>query len=400
VPNFAYRAVDARGVRSRGHLSAPTELAVLRDLESRGLVPVDVRETAGVRGREAGGFALGRRTAVLEFTRAVAALLPAGMPLSRALTVAIATTPPVIRPSLERVRERVERGDELARALGEEPTTFSPLYVGVIRAGEKGGALSAAFERLAAHLEREDQLRSKLVSMSIYPVLLALVGLASVLVLVLFVMPRFAELLTGSGAPLPATTAAVLGATTAVRENWRLLIAGAVGLVGVFLWMRGSAAGRRIAAGMLVQAPLVGGPRRQVLAARFARMTGELLTGGAPLLSALKDTEECLDDPLARAVTNRIRTRVREGGSLNGAIAEHALFPMELVHLVALGEEAGRLADFLLKAAELLERRTERTLERLVALIEPAVIVAFGGIIAVVALSLLQAIYGVNAGGL
>jgi general secretion pathway protein F len=399
VPTFAYRAVDARGQRSRGILTAATEQAVVRDLEARGLLPVEVRESRVARDA-ATGFGFGRRRAVMEFTGALAALLPAGMPLARALSVASATAPAPVRPHLDRVRERVERGEELARALSGEPALFSPLYVGVVRAGEKGGALASSFERLAAHLEREDQLRSKLVSLSIYPMMLALVGLASVLVLVLFVMPRFADLLTGSGAPLPATTAAVLGASTAVRENWRLLVVGVAALILALAWMRGSATGRRVAAGLLASAPLVGGPRRSILAARFSRMTGELLTGGAPLLSALRDTEECLDDPLARKVAHRIRTRVREGSPLNHAIAEHALFPPELVHLVALGEEAGRLSEFLLKAAEMLERRTERTLERLVALVEPAVIVAFGGIIAVVALSLLQAIYGVNAGAL
>jgi general secretion pathway protein F len=127
-------------------------------------------------------------------------------------------------------------------------------------------------------------------------------------------------------------------------------------------------------------------------------MTGELLAGGAPLLSALRVTQECVDDPLARDVTGAIWTRVREGGQLNHAIAQHDLFPTELVQLVALGEEAGRLSEFLLKAADFLERRTERTLERLVALLEPAMIVTLGAIIALVALSLLQAIYGVNAG--
>jgi type II secretory pathway component PulF len=330
----------------------------------------------------------------------MAALLPAGMPLSRALAVSAATAPTSVRQHLERVRERVERGDELARALAEEPMLFSALYVGVVRAGEKGGALGTAFLRLAAHLEREDDLRSKLVSMSIYPVMLCLVGLASVMVLVLFVMPRFAELLTNTGAPLPRMTALVLGVTSSVRTNWRILAGAGVGLVMLLVWMRGSKAGRLVGAHLLARAPLVGGPRRQVLAARFARMAGELLNGGAPLLSALKDTEDCLDDPLARDVTSRIRTRVREGSALNHAISEHALFPPELVQLVALGEEAGRLADFLLKAAELLERRTERTLERLVALIEPAMIVTFGALIALVALSLLQAIYGVNAGAL
>jgi general secretion pathway protein F len=145
---------------------------------------------------------------------------------------------------------------------------------------------------------------------------------------------------------------------------------------------------------------VVGGPRRQILAAQFARMTGELVAGGAPLLAALRVTQECLDDPLAREVTGEIWTRVRAGSPLNQAISQHRLFPAELVQLVALGEEAGQLAEFLLKAADFLERRTERTLERMVALVEPAMIIAFGGIIALVALSLLQAIYGVNASAL
>jgi general secretion pathway protein F len=127
-------------------------------------------------------------------------------------------------------------------------------------------------------------------------------------------------------------------------------------------------------------------------------MVGELLAGGAPLLSALQDAHDCITDPVARDETERIRTRVREGNSLHGAIAERSVFPPVLPQLVAIGEDSGSLAPFLVKAAELLEKRTERTLERLVAIAEPAMIVAFGGIVALVALALLQAIYGVNAG--
>jgi general secretion pathway protein F len=127
-------------------------------------------------------------------------------------------------------------------------------------------------------------------------------------------------------------------------------------------------------------------------------MVGELLAGGAPLLLALEDARDCMTDSVAQAETDRIRKSVREGSSLHAAIAEGGLFPAVLTQLVALGEEAGALANFLLKAAELLENKTERSLERLVALVEPAMIVGFGGIVAVVALALLQAIYGVNAG--
>jgi type II secretory pathway component PulF len=398
VPSFAYRAVDAAGRRTRGRVVASTPAAVARELETRGLLALDVEESATASSSQGLGF--GRRRAVLEFTRSVAALLPAGMPLARALKAAIATTPESARPVLELVRTRVERGDELHAALAEHPRLFSPLYIGVVRAGEKSGALDDAFARLSAYLERDDELRSKLVSMSIYPVMLALVGLASVAVLVLFVLPRFAELLLGAGAALPRSTELILTMASTARESWRLLLLIPAGALLGLTWLRTTDAGRRAGAGLLTGLPVVGAWRRQALAASFARMVGELVAGGAPLLVALGDARDCMADPVARDETDRIRTRVREGGSLNAAISERGLFPPVLAQLVALGEEAGRLSDFLLKAAELLERRTERSVERLVALAEPAMIVLFGGLVALVALALLQAIYGVNAGSL
>lgn len=396
MPTFAYRAVDSTGRRSRGRLNASTATAAARELETRGLLALDVRES--VAPPAAPSLGLGRRRAVLEFTRAVAALLPAGMPLPRALKAAIASTPDSVRPVLESVRARVERGDEFHAALAEHPRLFSPLYIGVVRAGEKSGSLDESFIRLAAHLEREDELRSKLVSMSIYPVMLALVGLASVLVLVLFVLPRFADLLLTAGAALPRSTELILSVATTLRESWRaLLVVPAAGVAGL-AWLRSTATGRRTGATLLTRLPVAGAWRRQALAAAFARMVGELVAGGAPLLSALGDARDCMADPVARDETDRIRNRVREGVALNAAITERGLFPAVLPQLVALGEEAGRLAEFLLKAADLLERRTERGLERLVALAEPAMIVLFGGLVALVALALLQAIYGVNAG--
>ena len=396
MPEFAYRAVDQFGKRTRGRLSGISAAAVTRELELQGLLPLDVRE-AGGRGltRAAGGS-----RATLEFTRAVAALLPAGMPLARALRTATEASPASARPALSEVCDRVERGDELAAALAAHPALFSPLYIGVVRAGEKGGALDAAFQRLAKHLEHDAELRSKLISMSIYPALLAVVGLAAVLLLVLFVLPRFADLLAGSGAALPRSTAAVLAVSSTVREHWRLLAAGGVLLALLVMWMRTTAAGRAAAARALLAVPVIGTYRRQALGASFARMVGELLAGGAPLLNALADTRDCLADPIARAETEQLRQRVREGASLNRTLAQSSLFPPILAQLVALGEEAGRLSEFLLKAADMLERATERAVERLVSMIEPAMIVVFGGMVALVALALLQAIYGVNAGGL
>ena len=397
MPLFSYRAIDARGRRSRGSLPGPSPEAVIRKLEDQGLVALTVRSEENSSPGSV-GFGLGRRSAVLEFTRAVAALLPAGMPLARALSAGTTAAPESVRTALETVRGKVDRGEELAAALSEHPRLFTSLYVGIVRAGEKSGSLDTAFERLAKHLERESELRSRLVSMSIYPVLLGLVGIAAILILVLFVLPRFSDLLLSSGATLPATTAAVVTVAMTVQEQWWVVAALPVGVVAALAWLRGTGPGRRVWARLLVKLPLVGSWRKQHLAASFARMVGELLSGGSPLLLALDDAGDCMTDPVAQAETGRIRVRVREGSSLHQAIGEGKVFPPVLTQLVALGEESGRLSDFLLKAAELLEKKTERTLERLVALVEPAMIIGFGGVVAIVALALLQAIYGVNAG--
>jgi len=378
-------------------MPGPSPEAVVRDLEGRGLIALTVEEDQrGSNGT--GGLGLGRRRAVLEFTRAVAALLPAGMPLARALAAGALAAPESVRPTLDTVRSKVDRGEDLASALAEHPRLFSSLYIGIVRAGEKSGSLDTAFQRLAEHLERESELRSKLVSMSIYPVLLGLVGIAAVLVLVLFVLPRFSDLLLSSGTALPATTAAVVGVAMTVQEQWWVVASVPVLVFAGLAWLRTTDAGRRTSARTLVRLPLVGAWRRQHLGASFARMVGELLAGGAPLILALQDARDCMTDSVAQEETDRIRVQVREGGSLHASIAEGGIFPPVLSQLVALGEDSGRLADFLLKSAELLEKKTEQTLERLVALLEPAMIVGFGGIVAVVALALLQAIYGVNAG--
>jgi len=397
VPLFAYRAVDVRGRRTRGHLAGSSPEAVIRDLEGRGMVALTVEEDRRGAGNS-GGWGFGRRRAVLEFTRAVGALLPAGMPLARALAAGTLAAPESVRPTLEAIRSKVDRGEELASALAEHPGLFSSLYVGMVRAGEKSGSLDTAFQRLGEHLERESELRSKLVSMSIYPVLLGLVGIAAILVLVLFVLPRFSDLLLSSGAALPATTAAVVGVAMAAQKHWWVVAAVPLLAFIALTWLRTTEAGLRTSARTLVVLPLIGSWRRQHLGASFARMVGELLAGGAPLILALQDARDCMTDTVAREETNRIRIQVREGSSLHAAIGDGGLFPPVLAQLVALGEDSGRLSDFLLKSAELLERKTERTLERLVALVEPAMIVGFGGIVAVVALALLQAIYGVNAG--
>ena len=197
---FTYHAVTPAGKRIRGREDASSAKALTSTLGTRGLIVLDV--VAGQTAAEftKGNFRMRRSAGVLEMTRAMAALLPAGLPLSRSLSAVANTTTGELATALAAVRTRVERGDTMATALADHPTFFSPIYVGVIRAGERSGDLPGAFARLSAQLEREEELRNKLLSAAIYPILLGVAGGIAVTVLLLFVLPRFkvGQSLTGN----------------------------------------------------------------------------------------------------------------------------------------------------------------------------------------------------------
>ena len=397
MPTYAYQAVDGSGKRLRGQAQAVSSGALARTLEERGLFVLDVAESSEAARGGTRGFRLGRRREILEVTRALAALLPVGMPLAQALNAASGVASGDVKAALQEVRARVERGDPLSVALAEHRDLFSPLYVGLVRAGEKSGDLDAAFQRLADQLERDEHLRGKILSAAIYPMLLATAGSVAVTVLLFFVLPRFVTLLEGSGARLPRSTSTLLAFSAALHRAWPVLLLIPFGIAAFAAWVRGSDNGRRVWSSIMLGLPGISTLRRYALAGRFARLVGVLLGGGAPLLTALDDTIESIGDPVARDDVVRIRTRVREGSSLRAAIAEGTLFPPMLAQLVGVGEDAGQLRTFLMKSADIFEERTERATSRLATLAEPAMIILFGAIVAFVALSLLQAIYGINA---
>jgi type II secretory pathway component PulF len=338
------------------------------------------------------------RRALTEATRSLSALLAAGLPLTKA----IETTRDVVGGELARVLDAVlddvRGGKPLAQSLGAHPDVFGPLYVGVVRAGERSGRLGRIVDRLADELERQDELRSRIVSASIYPAALVVLGGASVLVLLVLVVPRFGALLLDAGAELPPVTAGLLSLSDFVRSSWMYLAALGLAVGSAVAAAASSPTGREHFSRLLLGLPVIGPVRRGLLAARFSRLLGVLLEGGAPLVTGLADAAESLADPVGAREVDRIREEVRVGTSFHRSVASGSVFPSELARLVAVGEESGRLAEFLGRAADLFERRSMRAMERAVTLLEPVVIVVFGGLVAIVALALLQAIYGVNAG--
>lgn len=400
MDGFRYSAIEtSSGRRSHGFLDVGSTDELARRLQERGLLLVTHERAEGGADRRAGVGSSGKRS-VVETTRAIASLLAAGMPLTRSLATAKVVARGRLLDALDQVRGRVERGESVAAALAGHPEYFDAFYVGVVRAGERGSDLSAAFSRLADHIERQERVRQQLVSASIYPLILASVGGVALVGLLVFVVPRFVELIQDAGAAAPATTVALLAVSNLLRERWPLIVLLALLAPVAFGSLRALPEGRRLLSNALLRLPILGSLRREVLAARFARLLAVLMRGGAPVLQALDDVAGSIADERAGEEVARVRARVREGEALHAALASSTLFPEMLTRLVAVGEEAGRLTDFLDRAAAMLEERTQRATERAVTLLEPAMIVAFGGIVAVVALSLLQAVYGLNAGGL
>lgn len=396
MPTYAYEAVTTSGKKSRGREEASSTGALTQSLEARGLFVLNISEATG--SAETPKFRFGRKREVLEATRALATLLPVGMPLSQALNAATGVTSGDVKAAMQDVRTHVERGDTLSTALARHPGLFPPIYIGLVRAGERSGDVDTTFARLAEQLEREEAIRGKVLSAAIYPILLAVAGTVAVSVLMLFVLPRFVGLLEGSGAKLPASTTLLLNVSAFLRRVWPVFLAVPVAITAFSTWVRTSEKGARFWSRTLLAIPLVNTLRKYALAARLARLLAVLLGGGAPLLVALDDTIDSVDDPIARDDVKQIRARVREGTSLRQAVAESPLYPVLLPQLIGVGEDAGQLRAFLHKAAEIFEERTERATQRLATLAEPVMIVVFGLIVAFVAMSLLQAIYGINAG--
>src|SRR5688572_25170273 len=234
MPNFAYQAVDSAGKARNGEATAVSIGALTKSLEERGLLVLDVAEARVGTTQTAKGFRFGRRREILEVTRALASLLPVGMPLSQALQAASNVASGDVHAAVLEVKSRVERGDTLSTALAEHPAFFSPLYIGLVRAGERSGDIDSAFTRLSAQLERDEALRGKILSASIYPLLLAVAGTLAVSVLLFFVLPKFVTLLEGSGAKLPTSTSALLALSAFLNRIWPVLVILPFVLAGVF----------------------------------------------------------------------------------------------------------------------------------------------------------------------
>ncbi len=397
--SFRYRASTDTGAMVEGVLRAATRDAALRELRRQQLWPVAVDPVAArapSAPRMVGG-ASARRRAVAQWTRTVATLLDAGAPLDRALTVAQSQSIHVeVTDAAQSIRRAVQGGASLAEAMRLQPALFSSLHAGVVRSGEASGSLDKSLDTLAGYLEEEEALRAQLTSALLYPALMAIVASLGILVLLLFVVPRFATLLADMGGTLPMSTRILVFVGGAVTHGWWMiaLVAG-VAVIGVRTALASPESQRAWHARRLTL-PLVGAIDRSLSTARFTRALGLMLQAGLPLLPALRLARAGVGNLAMAAELERATQNVVRGNGLASSLLG-VLTPMA-VQLLAVGEESGRLDTLALRAAASHDEEVRRTLRTLASMLEPALILFFGAIVGFVALAMLQAIYAVNAG--
>jgi general secretion pathway protein F len=399
MPTFRYKAYSAGGAARDGVIEADSERQALMRLKGMGLYARELRDELAVEGASRSfSFRRSISTADLSlFTRRLATLTASSVPLFEAMgALCEQEHNPRLKQILGRVRERISEGASLSRAFAAEPSVFGESYVSMVAAGEAGGALEAVLERLADFLEEQEEVRSRVISALIYPLLMLVVGGGVMTFLLTVVIPKIVVIFEDNKAALPLLTLLLIKLSRFARECWWLPVATACAALPLYrrAMQRDSLRLRRDS--LLLRLPLAGEMLQRLILSRFARVLGLLLSSGVPIIRALEITSEVLVNRVYRTFLREVMEEVAQGGSLSATLRKSPLFPPLLVHLVGVGEKGGTLEAMLLKAGLAYEREFSTRLTRLMGLLEPLLVLAMGVGVGIVVMAVLLPIFEMN----
>jgi general secretion pathway protein F len=400
MPVFVYKAADRRGQTVDGVMEAPDARAVVERLHKEAYYPIKIAPHGG----RAGWFSLGAATSrvrqrdLLALTQQLATLFEAGLPLDRALSILqdLAGSPRV-KAIVTDLLHSVRGGASFSEALAKHhPRPFSRLYINMVRAGEKGGVLEVSLRRLAEFLEARAAFNEAVVSALAYPLVITTVGAGAIVFLMTFVIPRFATIFEDLGQTIPLATQILLTVSAMLQAYW--WVGAIVALAGVLAWRVWTAnpEGRLAWDRTVLRLPLLGHLTMKVETARFARTLGTMLRSGVPVLGAMGVVGDMMSNQAVGVAVSRLAEGVKRGGTIAVGMQQHGAFPALAVHMVRVGEETGRLEEMLLKVADTFETDVRTELKRVLGLLEPAIILAMGVLVAFIVVAMLLAIFSIN----
>ena len=400
MPAYSFEALDPQGQTRRGVLEADTARHARSQLRAQDWVPlkIDLQQAAKT----------GLQTVIWEskvfgndalavWTRQLAGLVGAGLPLERALsTLSQEAETPRQRDLVSALREEVNAGATFAKALAQHPREFSAIYLAVIAAGEQSGHLDMVLESLAEDLQTQQALRNKLLAATLYPAIVSVVALLIVFFLLTYVVPQVAQVFSSNQQALPWLTTFMLGLSALVQALWLWVLL----LVVVVTWvlrlaLRQSDFRQRFDAAWL-QLPLIGRLSRGYNAARFTSTLAMLAAAGVPILKALQAASDTLSNAAMRRDAQEAYAMVREGAPLASALAQHARFPRLLVMFARLGEQTGTLPSMLQRTSQQLGEEVQRRALQLATILEPLLIVVMGAVVMMIVLAVMLPIIQLN----
>lgn len=393
---YQYKAATPAGEVHEGVLEVDSRDAAVARLQAQGLIPIRAEEVQSTRkAPSAGGAARGRvgEAEVAVVTREIATLLKAGLPLDRSLEILVSIAENErVATLLSQVRNDVRGGAALSKALEARKGVFSRFYINMVRAGEAGGALANVLLRLSEFMERARELRGTVAAAMIYPAFLAAVAATSLIVLLVFVVPKFQPIFAQSGKALPAVTEIVLALSKFLQESWPLLLIGGGGLALAINTALKKPAARLIWDRRVLDVPLFGDLIGRVEMARLARTLGTLLSNGVPLVNALGIARETMTNSYMAQALADVGREMKEGQGFGKPLLASKRFPPFAVHMIMVGEETGRLPDMLQQVAEVYDREVQISVKKLLAFVEPVMIVVLALVIGTVIIAILSAL--------
>ncbi|MBP6965157.1 MAG: type II secretion system F family protein [Armatimonadetes bacterium] len=384
MPSFAYTFKDTTGALRQGSSDAESEAALARKLQEQGYMVMKIQQVKSARPKSAGGgFGRVKLTDLSIFCRQFSTMVDAGVSLVRCLNVLSEQTQSAkLRRVIQDIEQEVQAGQTLSKAMAKYPNVFSNLFIGLIRAGEVGGALEESLHRLSTFLEKDMELRRKVKGAMTYPVIVMIVALVIVIGLVTVILPKFMDLFKELGmkdTEMPAMTLMLMNFSHFLTSKWYFMILILIVFVTAFRMFVKTKVGRRSFDWFKLKAPVFGKLNHKICLARFSRTLGTLLVSGVPILQAMETVAGTVANDVIGDAILEARTRIREGDRIGDPLQKSKLFPPMVVQMINIGEESGALDQMLGKIADFYESEVDVALQSLTSAIEPLMIVFLGG---------------------
>ncbi|HEV2841213.1 MAG TPA: type II secretion system F family protein [Chthoniobacterales bacterium] len=424
MPRYSYVALDSRGEESTGLVDAASTNEAIGQLRQAGYFPTNVCEEGTAvspdekatrrrakiphveRVRGSRNIVLFQRKTVkpktlMIFTRQLATLIDAGLPLLRGLNVlAKQERDSVLKNTIDKLAESVQDGSTFSEGLAQHPRIFNDLYVNMVKAGELGGVLDLVLARLAEFQEKAQKVKNKVAAAMVYPVIVLSLAVAILAFLLIFIVPKFETIFHDmlGDKPLPAITLFVIGVSDFMQEHWAVLLGSVVIAFAGYKFAARTRAGRAVIDKVKLRAPLFGDLIRKTSISRFSRTLGTLVTSGVPILQALEITRETAGNTVIARAISQVHDSVKEGETIVQPLEASRAFPPMVISMIDVGEETGQLPEMLLKVAEVYDDEVDNSVAALTSLLEPLMIVLLALIVGTIVIALFMPLISIISG--